>query len=218
MLIPLTHVAKRRKTGENMSSESTTMSPLVPNELRESWRYLMGAGIVIAILGVLAIFAPFVTGVGLSILLGAFLVVGGIVHFAHAFSARGWTGSLWQIVLAIVYAVAGISLLVNPVFGLTTLTILLIIYLLVDGVAEIIVGLQSRSEPRWGWLVASGVISLVLAGLLWAGFPSTALWAIGLLFGISLLSTGISMVAIAYGVRKLPESVEPEMPAGAGGV
>jgi uncharacterized membrane protein HdeD (DUF308 family) len=170
----------------------------------------MGAGVVLAVLGLLAILAPFVTGVALSILLGALLVVGSLVNVAHAFSARGWTASLWQIVLAVVYAVAGVALLVNPVVGLATLTILLIAFFLVEGVVEIVMGLRMRGEARWGWVVASGAISLLLAGLLWAGFPSSALWAVGLLFGVHLLTTGISLVAVAMMGRKAMATGEEE--------
>jgi uncharacterized membrane protein HdeD (DUF308 family) len=158
----------------------------------------MAVGVVIAVLGVLAILAPLVTGVALSILLGALLVVGGLVHVAHAFRAGGWTGSLWQVALGVLYTVAGISLLANPVVGLATLTLLLIVYFAIEGIVEVVGGLLTRSDPRWGWVVASGVVSLLLAALLWAGFPSTAAWAIGLLVGIQLLSTGLLLVAVGY--------------------
>jgi len=158
----------------------------------------MGVGVLISVLGVVAILAPFVTGVTLSIVVGALLVVGGLGHVAHAFTAPGWTGSLWQVILALIYTFAGISLLANPVLGLTTLTLLLVFYLAIEGLAEIVLGLSMRSEPQWGWFVASGVVSLVLAGLLWAGFPSNAAWAVGLLVGLGLLSTGLAMVVTAY--------------------
>lgn len=193
-----------------MSTGTTTRPSTAPSELRYSWRYLLGAGVLLAALGVLAAFTPLVTGVALSLLLGAFLVVGGLVHAAHAVSAWGWAGSLWQVVLAVVYAVAGVSLLANPVYGLTTLTILLIAYFAIEGVVEAVMGLRLRPEPRWGWMTASGVVSLLLAGLLWAGFPSTALWAVGLLFGVNLLSTGLSLVAIAMVGRKVTSTNEEE--------
>ena len=121
----------------NMSTESTQMSAM-PNELQKSWRYLMGVGILIGVLGILAILAPFVTGIAITVVLGALLVIGALGHVAHAFSARGWKGSVWQIVLAVVYAFAGISLIANPVIGLTTLTILVIAFFLAEGVVEIL--------------------------------------------------------------------------------
>jgi uncharacterized membrane protein HdeD (DUF308 family) len=171
-----------------------------------SWQILMGVGVLISILGVVAILAPLLTGVTLSIIVGALLVVGGLGHVAHAFTAPRWTGSLWQVILALVYTFAGISLLANPILGLTTLTLLLVFYLAIEGVAEILMGLGMRSEPQWGWFVVSGVVSLLLAGLLWAGFPSTAAWAVGLLVGLGLLSTGLTLVVTAYLGRQNSQS------------
>ena len=159
-------------------------------------RTMLAVGVVLSLLGVVAIVFPFVTGVSISIALGALLVVGALFHVAHAFGAGGWRGFALQALLAIIYALAGISLLVNPVLGLATLTLLLVAYFLADGVVEVLLGLRMRGETGSAWFVASGVISVVLAGLLWAGWPSTAAWAVGLLFGISLLSSGLSMVFV----------------------
>lgn len=195
-----------------MSQESNSIVSAVPKGLQDGWRPLLGGGILIAALGVLAIFTPFVTGIAISILLGALLVVGGFVHVANTFSVQGWTGSVWQLILAVVYAVAGISLLANPVVGLTTLTILLIAYFAVEGIVEIVMGLRMRPEARWGWMTASGVISVLLAGLLWAGFPSTALWAVGLLFGVNLISTGLPIIGIAMTRRKATSTDDGEAP------
>ncbi len=160
----------------------------------------MGAGAIIAIIGVLAILSPFVAGVSLSILLGALLIVGALVHVAHAFSG-GWGRFFIQGLLAVVYAIAGIALLSNPVLALTTLTILLVAFLFVEGILEIVMGFQARDEKGWSALVVSGVLGLVVAGLIWAAFPSSALWAVGLLFGVNLLVSGVSMMYMAQGSR-----------------
>ena len=171
---------------------------------------MMGGGVLIASLGVLAILFPFVTGVSLSILLGAALVVGALVHLASAFSGRGWKGFVAQTLLAVLYAVAGILLIANPVVGLTTLTILLVAFLLVDGIFEIVMGFRIRSEKGWGGLVVSGVLALVIAGLVFASWPASAAWAVGLLFGANLFVTGLSMVYVAMGGRDAErEGVRP---------
>jgi len=187
-------------------STGTPFASTASGDRQPSWQALTGVGVLISILGVVAILAPFVTGVTISIVVGALLVVGGLGHVAHAFTVPGWTGSLWQVILALIYTFAGISLLANPVLGLTTLTLLIVFYLAIEGLAEIVLGLSTRSEPQWGWFVVSGVVSLALAGLLWAGFPSTAAWAVGLLVGLSLLSTGLAMVVAAYLGRQNSQS------------
>lgn len=177
-------------------STDTSSSSYMSTAVADQQRTLTVVGIVLAALGVLAILFPYVTGVSLSILLGILLVVGALLHVAAAFSAPGWTGSLIQVGLGLLYAVAGIGLLANPVLGLTTLTLLLVAYFFIEGVTLIVMGFIMRQEQSWFWSAVSGVISILLAAMLFAGFPSTAAWAVGLLFGIHLLSTGIGLVLV----------------------
>ena len=148
-------------------------------------------GVLLAVLGLLALFTPFVTGLALSILLGAALVVGALIHVAAAFSAGSARGVIWQVVLGVVYGVVGISILANPILGLTTLTILVIAFFAVEGIVQLVWAISGAGSPLW--LGLSGVISLLLAGMLLVGFPATALWAVGVLFGVDLLVTGITM-------------------------
>ncbi|WP_138006482.1 HdeD family acid-resistance protein [Halalkalirubrum salinum] len=179
-----------------MSSANRKISgePIAPR------RAVVG-GIILALLGVLAIMFPFVTGLSLSILLGGVLMIGALVHAAHAFGRDRTRGSrLLQIVLGVLYGIAGISLLVNPLFGLVTLTLLVVTFLFLDGIVEIAWAIQARGQQHWAWLLASGVISLVAAGLLWMGLPSTAIWVVGFLFGVNLLATGIAMAVYGRGV------------------
>lgn len=169
----------------------------------ETWRPLMIVGGVLVALGVLAVVFPFATGIGIELLLGGLLVVGAVVQVVHAFSARRWTGFLGEIALGALYLITGLMVLANPLLGLATLTLLVGAFFLVDGVVELYMGWQVRPETNWVGLVVSGVLSLVLAGLILAGWPSTAVWAVGLLFGINLLTTGFAMIAVAMGGRRM---------------
>lgn len=149
-------------------------------------------GALLALLGLLALFTPFITGIALSILLGAALVVGALIHVAAAFSAGSAGGVIWQVVLGVAYGVVGISVLANPVLGLTTLTILVIAFFALEGIVQLVWAVTGAGSPVW--LGLSGVISLLLAGMLLVGFPVSALWAVGVLFGVDLLVTGITMI------------------------
>ncbi|RZV08453.1 uncharacterized membrane protein HdeD (DUF308 family) [Natrinema hispanicum] len=191
-----------------MSSETADTTYAEGASLENDWRPLAIAGGIVGLIGLLAIAAPVVTGLSVSIVLGALLVVGGVVHGVHAFTARGWRGSLWQVTLAIVSVLAGLAVLAAPVVALVTLTLVLVAYLFVDGIVELGMALWMGSAPGRLSIAVSGVISLVLAGLLWAGFPATAAWAIGLLVGVSLLVTGFSMVSVAIASRPV-EDVSP---------
>ncbi|RQG95315.1 HdeD family acid-resistance protein [Natrarchaeobius oligotrophus] len=174
--------------------------------LEHGWRTLAIAGGAIGLLGLIAIAFPFVAGLSVAIGLGALLVVAGIVHGVHAFTARGWKGSLWQLALAAVSIVAGAMLLVNPVVGLATLTILAIAYLLVDAVVELWMSMRMTTRSGRASVAASGLLSLVLAGLLWIGFPADATWAIGVLVGVGLFVTGLSMGVVAITGRHADEA------------
>src|SRR6056297_916668 len=150
-----------------MATESTT------NESMQAQLQQGGVvgGVLLAVLGLLALFTPFLTGLALSILLGAALVVGALVHVAAAFSAGSAMNVVWQVVLGIVYGIVGISILSNPVLGLTTLTVLVIGFFLAEGVLQLVWAITGAGSRLW--LGLSGVVSLLLAGMLFAGFPAS---------------------------------------------
>jgi uncharacterized membrane protein HdeD (DUF308 family) len=192
--------------------KSSTSVDIEPNSI--GGRSATAAGVIIAILGLLAVVFPLITGISVSILLGAVLVVGALVHAANAFSAGTLGNVLGQAVLAVLYGFAGIAFIANPVVGLATLTLLAIAFFLADGLVEIAWGLRSRGQPGTTWLLASGGISLLLAGFLWLGFPSSAGWAIGVLLGVNLLVTGVSMILVGRGTD---EPIAPDVPRGSQG-
>jgi len=173
-------------------------------------------GVLVALLGLFAIFSPVVTGLAITLVLGVVLVVGAIFHFVAAFSGRGWKGFIFQILLAILYGIAGLSLFSNPIVGLVTLTLLLAAYLFASGIVEIVIGVRVHPASGWWLMVVSGVLSLVLGGMIFVGFPSTAAWALGLLVGVGLLSTGISMVFFGswWGRESTPPAGRPAGGAG----
>ncbi|MCU4925121.1 DUF308 domain-containing protein [Halobacteria archaeon AArc-dxtr1] len=177
---------------EELSAEHT---------LGTDWQLIAITGGVIALLGILAIAFPFVTGLSVAYVLGAVLVVSGIVHGAAGITHRRWTGAVWQLAVGAVTVIAGLLMLANPVLGLVTLTVLAIAYLLVDGITELAASRRVEGTDR-RYIVASGILSLVLAGLLWAGFPASAAWAVGVIVGVSLLSTGASMFVISMSGRR----------------
>ncbi|PCR89897.1 HdeD family acid-resistance protein [Natrinema ejinorense] len=174
-----------------------------------AWRPLAFAGGIIAVIGLLAILVPFATGIALTYILGGLLLFGGVVHAGHVRSARGWRDSFWQGTLAIVSVVAAIVLLTNPVVGLLSLTLGAIAYLVLDGIAELVSSVRMGSQSGRSWIAASGVLSLVLAAFLWAGFPVSAAWFVGFIVGVSLLTTGGSMIAVANSTRRTSGDVSP---------
>src|SRR6056297_645971 len=195
-----------------MSTETTETDTTLSTVVADKRRTLQAAGVLLALLGLLAIAFPFVTGISLALLFGATLIVGGVFHYAHAFSAAGWSGSIGQVLLGLLYTGAGILLMSNPVLTLASLTVLLVAFLAVEGLVLIGLSFTVRNEPNWEWNVFSGLLSLLLAALLWAGLPSTAAWGLGLIFGVNLLTTGVGLVFLGRGSEELTESTA-ETPA-----
>lgn len=175
----------------------------------ERRRSLLGVGVIVAILGVLAIAVPFLFGIELAVLFGALAVAGAIAHVASAFSTPGWRGSVIQLALGLVYAVAGVVLMANPVLAIATLPPLLAAFFLVEGLVLIAMSFAVRAEPNWEWNVFSGLLSLLFGALVLGGFPSTAPWALSVLFGATLVTTGVGLVFLGRGAAETtPEAAE----------
>jgi uncharacterized membrane protein HdeD (DUF308 family) len=161
-------------------------------------------GIVLIVLGVLAILVPAIATLAAELLVGWLLLIAGVVGLFTTFWAKPTPGFWWSLISAIISIVAGVLLLIWPRTGVVSLTLVLIAFFLIEGISSIMYALQHKSElsGRWGWMLASGIITLVLAVLIWAGLPSTAVWAIGLLLGIDLVFGGAALVGIALASRK----------------
>ncbi|MFM8612302.1 MAG: HdeD family acid-resistance protein [Actinomycetota bacterium] len=189
----------------------STAMPGLPPELREAlsknWKLLLAGGIISVVLGLIAIIVPPLASVGITILVGILLLVGAVGMVAEAIS-RGTTGHrIWSAILAVLYVIAGVWLLINPVEGTITLTIVLIVFFLVIGLFRLIAGIQGRGAgvPNAGWMIVNGILSVAIAVLVLLDLPSSAAWAIGLLVGIQLLFDGMMLITTAMAGKKLAE-------------
>jgi uncharacterized membrane protein HdeD (DUF308 family) len=177
--------------------------------LSRNWGWLLALGILMIILGVFAIAAPYGATLAVQFALGWILVIGGVAEAIHAFMAKGWGGFLLELLSAILYVVVGVLLLTNPVGGALALTIVLAVFLIVEGIFKIMMAMRVRDHRGWGWLLASGVLSIILGVLIWAEWPASGLWVIGLLVGIQLLFTGWSLVMLSLAARAHRQATAP---------
>jgi uncharacterized membrane protein HdeD (DUF308 family) len=188
--------------------------PGMPAEVREAlaknWKLLVAGGILAIILGLIAIILPLLASLTITIVVGILLLIGAVGFIADAISGGTTWHRIGRIILAIIYVVAGVWLLINPIEGTITLTIVLIVFFLISGIFRIIAGLQARGNPGSGWLIVNGVLSIVIALLVWADFPSSAEWAVGLLVGIALLFDGIAFLTTGLAGKKAAESGSSE--------
>ncbi len=170
--------------------------------MERNWGWLLALGIGLIVLGLLAIALPAVATLAAGIFIGWLLVIGGVAQIADAFSARRWAGFALHLLSGVLYLLVGGLLVFDPLGGALALTLVLAAFLLVQGIFQIGLALRLRPALSWGWLLASGAVTVLLAILIWAGWPSSALWVIGLLVGIHLLMSGSALTMLALAVRR----------------
>jgi uncharacterized membrane protein HdeD (DUF308 family) len=199
-----------------MSSFNRDMEIIQYNERRaihDHWILFLVEGILIAILGVLAIGAPLVSTLVATKFLGWLFIIAAIIGFVGLFSAQDVPGFLWILLGTILLVAIGVFLLWRPVAGMLALTLALAIYFGVQGITQIFLSLEHRrSLSSWGWVLASGIINLILAAIILAGWPETALWVIGLLIGINLLVYGVALAMTAISSSGEIEAPRMTMP------
>jgi uncharacterized membrane protein HdeD (DUF308 family) len=171
--------------------------------LREYWVLFLVEGIILVALGLAAITIPVIATLAVALFLGWLFLISGVVGLVTTFWMRQAPGFWWSLLSAVLAIVAGVILIGWPVSGAVSLTLVLIVFFVIEGVASIMLAIEHRRRlsGRWGWLLASGIVDIVLAGLLLVGLPGTASWALGLLVGINMLFGGASLIAMALHAR-----------------
>lgn len=165
--------------------------------------WFIAMAVLFIIVGVVSIVEPGIAGLAVAILVGWVLIFGGGAHLIAAFSGGGAGRVIWQVILGTVYLIGGVYFLTHPLLGLGTLTLLLAGVILAGGVLELVAYFRTRSEGGSGWLLLNGLIGLLLGGLIWFHWPSSSVWAIGILLGVNLLMTGISRLMLWTAARSL---------------
>jgi uncharacterized membrane protein HdeD (DUF308 family) len=175
----------------------------VAKSLHAHWKLFLYEGIVLLILGILAVVVPQVATIAAAVFIGWLLLASGIVGLIATFRMRAAPGFGWSLISAVLGIVAGIVLLAWPLSGAISLTLILSVFLVIEGIASILFALDHKRElsGRWGMMLFSGIVDLVLAGIIFEGLPGTAAWAIGLLIGVNLVFGGAALIAMALHAR-----------------
>ncbi len=176
---------------------------VIAKTLREHWKLFFVEGLVLVVLGLLAIAVPPLAGLAVTIIFGWLFLISGVAGLMTTFAMRHAPGFLWSLLSGALGILAGGLMLVRPELGLVTLTYVLIAFFILEGVATIMFALDHRQSlsGRWGFVLASGLIDLFLAAIILMGLPGTAAWALGIIVGINLLFGGASLIAMAMAVR-----------------
>jgi len=180
------------------------MSETLPATIaKESVGWSIGLSVLMILAGVLAIVIPPAAGITVTILVGWLLVFSGVAHLVFGWHTRTAGGFVWELLLGIVYGLVGGYLLFHPVAGLASLTLALAVYLFVEGVLEFFMSFRLRPMPGSGWLLFDGIITLILAVMIWRTWPSSTVWVIGTLVGISMLFSGVSRLVLSLAARRV---------------
>ncbi|MGB6997366.1 MAG: HdeD family acid-resistance protein [Pseudolabrys sp.] len=171
--------------------------------LHEHWVLFLVEGVVLLVLGATAVVLPPIATLAVTILLGWLFLVSGILGLITTFWMRHAPGFWWSLLSAVLGIVVGAVLLASPLTGAFSLSVVLVAFFLVEGAVSIMFALDHKRElsGQWGWMLVSGIIDLGLAIMIFAGLPSTAAWAVGLLVGINMIFGGSALIAMALHAR-----------------
>ncbi|HUX72621.1 MAG TPA: DUF308 domain-containing protein [Steroidobacteraceae bacterium] len=163
-------------------------------------------GILMSILGMAAVALPNLASIGVTLLVGWLFIAGGFVRATMTFRKHLMPGRTWSVISSVIAVAVGALLIARPLQGVRSLTLLMAVLFLVEGIAAVFVALEFRRFLRsWVWTLASGLINLLLAFLIWSGWPNTATWVVGLYVGINMMFIGVALIAsasAAHGLEK----------------
>ena len=177
---------------------TTPLVAAVPKAINWS----IALSVLLILVGLFALFAPGISGLAVTLIFGWLMVVSGITHFILAFKSHTTGHVIWELLLGALYLCTGVYLIVHPLAGLLTLTLFLAGYLLFEGIFEIIQFFQIRPRHGAGWLLFDAIITLILAVMIWRAWPSSSVWVIGTLVGISIVFSGVSRLMIALAAKR----------------
>ena len=173
-------------------------------ELKRGWGWFLALGIVLVILGVVALSWAVLTTLVSAVLFGWLLLVGGVLSVVHAFLRRRWGCFFLELFAGILYAVVGLMIVGNPAEGALALTLVIAVFLMLGGLFRILTAVTARFH-HWVWVLLNGVISLLLGLMIWRQWPVSGLWVLGLFIGIDMIFYGWSLIMLALAVRGLPQ-------------
>lgn len=186
----------------NPPTENENLVRVVRQTLQQHWKAFLVQGILLALLGAMAVAIPNVASVAVDVFVGWLLVIVGLARIVSLGTVTDAPGYRVSLLLGLLTTALGALLAIWPAQGVVTLTMALVAYLIAHGVGSILLSLSLGSEVKgWGWILFGGLIDFVLAAIILSGWPRSTAWVLGLLVGLNLLLTGLRLIAAALGAR-----------------
>jgi uncharacterized membrane protein HdeD (DUF308 family) len=182
-------------------------SSTIATQVKHATGWSIAISLLMILAGLLAIGLPLAAGIAVNIVVAWMLIISGVAHLVFGWHIRAMGGAIWQALLGVLYAGIGVYLLLRPVAGLVTLTLALAIYLFVEGLLELILSFQIHPRQGWGWLLFDGVVTLILAVMIWRTWPASTEWVVGTLVGISMIFSGMTRLMLSLAAGSLVSKV-----------
>jgi uncharacterized membrane protein HdeD (DUF308 family) len=171
-------------------------------QLQKRWMWFFGLGVVLIVLGAIALGASVFVTLASMLLIGWLLIAGGVLEVIHAFACKEWSGFFIDLLSGLLYVAVGFMIVANPEISAISLTLLIALFLIFGGTFKIAVAITSRYQ-HWGWLLLSGVVTLALGIMIWRQWPLSGLWVVGLFVGIDMILNGWSLVMLGIAAKRL---------------
>jgi uncharacterized membrane protein HdeD (DUF308 family) len=181
-----------------MSTTAPSLSALSPKSI--SWSIALSLLLIVA--GIFAILVPPVSGIAVTLIFAWAMIFSGITHFVFAFKTHTTGGVIWELLVGAVYLATGVYLLLHPLDALIALTLILALYLFFEGVVETIQSFQLRPRHGANWLLIDGIVTLILAVMIWRSWPASTVWVVGTLVGISMIFSGFSRLMLSLAAKR----------------
>ena len=170
-------------------------------------------GVFLIIFGMLAIASPFLAAVAVSVVIAWLIVLAGVVHLVLAFRAHGAGSMIWKLLVGIAYLCFGGYLILHPVLGVASLTLVLATLFLIEGILNVVLFFKMRPMHGSSWVLVDGIVTLLLGLMIYMQWPSSSAWAIGILVGVSMMISGITRVAMSLAMRGATSEITTKLAA-----
>ncbi len=191
-----------------MNSRNSYLTEQALGDISRNWGWIMVGGVLLVILGIIGLSMEFTMTIISVLFFGIMVVIGGAIILINTFQAQGWKSKLWHMLIGLLYIAAGIVMINDPAGSAVWFTLFIAAYLLVVGFLRILTSFQMRGVSGWGWTLAAGIAAVILGVMIFAQWPVSGLWAIGLFVSIDLLMQGISMITIAMAAKQAGKEMQ----------
>jgi len=175
----------------------------VKNLIKEVTGASIGWGVVMILLGILAVILPFATGIAVSVIVSWLIVVAGLAYVASAFAGRNAGAFIWRLLIGLVYVLGGGYLGLHPQLALVSFTVVMAVIFAFEGVLDLVMFFKFRTFTGSGWVLFDAIVTLALAVLVALPWPSSSNWAIGVILGVNLIFTGVTVLMYSVEARKV---------------